>query len=53
MSDEIKKPELVTAGEEKQLDDKALDKVVGGDQATPKLYEAVSTGKHIAKVTIE
>jgi bacteriocin-like protein len=52
MSDEIKKPE-VNAGEEKQLDDKALEQVVGGDTATPKLYEALSNGKHISKVQIE
>jgi bacteriocin-like protein len=57
MSDEIKKDELVNAGEEKQLDDKALDQVVGGDAATttssPKLYEAACKGTHISKVTIE
>jgi hypothetical protein len=53
MSDEIKKPELVNAGEEKQLDEKALDKVVGGDQATPKLHGAACKGTHIPEVTIE
>jgi hypothetical protein len=59
MSDEIKKPELVNAGEEKQLDEKALDEVVGGDKvvaadsASPKLYEAACKGTHIPKVTVE
>jgi type VI protein secretion system component Hcp len=53
MSDEIKKPELVNEGEEKQLDEKALDKVVGGDKAAPKLYEAACKGTHIPEVTIE
>ena len=59
MSDEIKRPELVNAGEEKLLDEKALEEVVGGDKvvavdnSTPKLYEAVSKGTHIPKVTIE
>ena len=48
MSDEIKKPEVVNTTEEKQLDEKALDEVVGG-----KLYEHVSTGKHIPEVKIE
>ena len=45
MSDEIKKDELVNAGEEKQLDEKALEQVVGG--------EAVSNGKHIPKGKLE
>jgi type VI protein secretion system component Hcp len=54
MSDEPKKQsELASAGEEKQLDEKALDKVVGGDQASPKLYEAVCKGTHIPEVKIE
>ncbi len=59
MSDEIKKPELVNAGEEKQLDEKVLEEVVGGDKvvaadnSSPKLYEAASKGTHIPKVTIE
>lgn len=47
------------AGDEKQLDEKVLDQVVGGnnvvavDNSTPKLYEAVSKGTHIPKVTVE
>jgi type VI protein secretion system component Hcp len=53
LSDEIKKPELVNTGEEKRLDEKALDKVVGGDKATPKLYEAACKGTHIPEGTIE
>ena len=54
MSDEPKKqPELASTGEEKQLDEKALDTVVGGDSASPKLFEAACKGTHIPKVTIE
>jgi type VI protein secretion system component Hcp len=53
MSDEIKKPELVNTGEEKQLDEQAFDKVVGGAKATSKLYEAACKGTHIPEVTIE
>jgi type VI protein secretion system component Hcp len=53
MSDEIKKPEVVNAGEQKQLDEKVLDQVVGGDSATPKLYEAVCKGTHIPEAKIE
>jgi bacteriocin-like protein len=53
MSDAIKKPELVNRGEEKQLDEKALDQVVGGAKATSKLYEAACKGTHIPEVTIE
>jgi propanediol dehydratase small subunit len=48
MSDEIKKPEVVNTTEEKQLDEKALDEVVGG-----KLHEAAVKGTHIPEVTIE
>jgi hypothetical protein len=48
MSNETKKPEVVNTTEEKQLDEKVLGEVVGG-----KLYEMVSTGKHISKVIIE
>jgi type VI protein secretion system component Hcp len=53
MRNENKKPEPANAEEEKQLDEKALDKVVGGDGATVKLYEAACKGTHIPKVTIE
>jgi type VI protein secretion system component Hcp len=59
MSDEIKKPELVNAGEEKLLDEKALEEVVGGDKvvavdnASPNLAEAASKGTHYHKVAIE
>jgi hypothetical protein len=53
MSDEIKKPEVVNTTEEKPLDEKSLDEVVGGGTASPKLYELASSGKHIAKVVIE
>jgi type VI protein secretion system component Hcp len=53
MSDEIKKPEVVNAGEEKQLDENVLDQVVGGDSASPNLFAAVCTGKHIDKAIIE
>jgi hypothetical protein len=53
MSDEIKKPELVNAEEEKQLDEKALDEVVGGAKASAKLYEAACSGTHIPKVIVE
>jgi hypothetical protein len=53
MSDETKKPELVNAEEEPQLDDKALKEIVGGAKASPKLYEASCKGTHIPKVIIE
>jgi hypothetical protein len=53
MNDEIKKPELVNAEEEKQLDEKALDEIVGGAKASAKLYEAACKGTHIPEVTIE
>ena len=58
MCDEIKKPELVNAGEEKQLDEKALEEVVGGDKvvavdkASPNLAEAASKGTHYPQATI-
>ena len=48
MSDEIKKPEVVNTTEEKQLDEKVLDEIVGG-----KLYEATVKGTHIPEVKIE
>ena len=48
MIDEIKRPEVVNTTEEMQLDEKALDEVVGG-----KLYEHVSNGTHIPEITIE
>jgi hypothetical protein len=48
MSDEINKPEVVNTTEEKQIDEKALDEVVGG-----KLYEATIKGTHIPEVKIE
>jgi hypothetical protein len=53
MSDEIKKPEPVNAVEEKQIEEKVLDEVVGGD-ASVNLYKALLTGKHIAtgKITV-
>jgi type VI protein secretion system component Hcp len=53
MSDEIKKPEVVNASEEKQLDEKALDEVVGGDQASPNLFKACCAGKHFPTAKIE
>jgi|HubBroStandDraft_1064217.scaffolds.fasta_scaffold153574_3 type VI protein secretion system component Hcp len=59
MSDEIKKPELVNTGEEKQLDEKALEEVVGGDKivaavdkASPNLAEAASKGTHFPDVIV-
>jgi hypothetical protein len=48
MSDENKKSEVVNTTEGKQLDEKALDEVVGG-----KLYEHVNNGTHIPEVTLE
>jgi hypothetical protein len=55
MSDEIKKPE-VNAEEEKQLDEKALDKVVGGDAAKTKntnvLSQGCAAGVHYTNATL-
>jgi type VI protein secretion system component Hcp len=54
MSDEPKKQsELESAGEEKQLDEKALDEVVGGDTATPNLLQYCCNGKHFPTATLE
>jgi type VI protein secretion system component Hcp len=64
MSDEIKEHELVNAGEEKQLDEKVLDEVVGGatattasnattDSASPSLFKACCAGAHVVKANIE
>jgi hypothetical protein len=59
MSDEIKKPELVNAGEEKQLDEKVLDEVVGGgaatttSNATVPLFKACCAGTHFPDVKVE
>jgi len=54
MSDEPKKQsELESAGEEKQLDEKALDEVVGGDTATPNLFKSCCNGKHFPTATLE
>ena len=52
MSDEIKKTEPVNVLEEKQIEEKDLEQVAGGT-AVPRLYQAVTTGKHIAKATLE
>lgn len=52
MDETKKQPEVVNAAAEQPLDDKALDQVVGGDQAqatTASLYQAVTTGKHFAQ----
>jgi type VI protein secretion system component Hcp len=64
VSDEIKKSELVNAGEEKQLDEKVLDELVGGgaatttssattDPASPSLFNACTAGAHFKKANIE
>lgn len=56
MSDEIKNTEnerpkvAESAG---ALPESELEQVTGGTTAAPKLFEALSTGKHIKKVTIE
>lgn len=47
MSDEIKKSEAVEGAEEKQLGEKALEKVAGGA-----VFEPVVQGKHIPTATI-
>jgi type VI protein secretion system component Hcp len=63
MSDEIKKPELVNAGEEKQLDEKVLDEVGGGgtaatksnattDSASPSLFRSCCAGAHFQQVSL-
>jgi bacteriocin-like protein len=58
MSDEIKKDELVNAGEEKQLDDKALEQVVGGDspkyvdKASNVLAQGCAAGVHYTSATL-
>lgn len=64
MSDEIKKPELVNAGEAKQLDEKVLDQVGGGDTATTtsnattdpasaSLLKACTAGAYFQRLNIE
>jgi hypothetical protein len=64
MRDEIKKPELVNAGEAKQLDERVLDQVVGGDAATTtsdattdpasaSLFKACTAGAYFQKLNIE
>ena len=53
MSDETKKPEVVNTTEDKPLDEKSLDEKSLGQVVGGKLYEMVSTGKHISKVIIE
>jgi hypothetical protein len=59
MSDEIKEPELVNTGEEKQLDEKVLDEVVGGGTATTTgnatvpLFKACCAGAHFPDVKVE
>jgi len=61
--DEIKRPVLVNAGVEKQLDKKALDQVVGGgavtttsktatDPASKALYEACTAGAHFPIISL-
>ncbi len=61
--DEIKKPELVNAGEEKQVDEKVLDQVVGGgaatttsktatDPASKSFYETCTAGAHFPLVSL-
>ena len=59
MSDEVKKPEVVNASEEKQLEEKALEEVVGGnkivaalDKASPNLAEAASKGTHLPDIIV-
>jgi hypothetical protein len=59
MSDEIKKPEVVNPEEVTQLDQKALDTVVGGAEAkttTPGPFlQAGTKGKHFqeAEITLD
>jgi hypothetical protein len=63
MSDQIKKPELVNAGEEKPLDEKVLDQVVGGgtatttssatDSSSPSFFKNCCAVAHFQKASIE
>jgi type VI protein secretion system component Hcp len=59
MSDEFKnvETEMAKAEPSPTLSEQELEQVVGGtkttDKASPKLFEACSSGKHIAKVIIE
>jgi type VI protein secretion system component Hcp len=58
MSDEIKNVETkIAKAEPPTLSEQDLEQVVGGtkttDKASPTLFEACSSGKHIAKAIVE